>query len=92
MADHRALVSYEAHRSEDRLMAAISCYIRDEMSEGRRALSGVRIAAILSAPQVQRWRLLALTMGMWGLLRLPRIESISQLMYQRWHDKRSPAR
>jgi hypothetical protein len=92
LADHRALVSYEAHRSEDRLMAAISCYIRDELSEGRRALSQVRIAAILRAPQVQRWRLLALTMGMWGLLRLPRIESIAQLMYQRWHDKRSPAR
>jgi hypothetical protein len=91
LADHRALVSYEAHRSEDRLMAAISCYIRDELSEGRRALSQVRIAAILRAPQVQRWRLLALTMGMWGLLRLPRIESIAQLMYQRWHDKRSPA-
>jgi hypothetical protein len=32
-------------------MAAISCYIKDELSEGRRALSQVRIAA-MRTPQI----------------------------------------
>jgi GT2 family glycosyltransferase len=92
LATNRALVSYEAHRSEDRLMAAISHYIKDEPADGRRALRAVRILPMLRSRLVQRWRLLVLTMGMWGLLRLPRIERIAQLMCKRWHDKSSPAR
>src|SRR5262249_2882707 len=92
LATPRALVSYEAHRSEDRLMAAISHYIKGEGAEGRRALQEVQIFPILCSPQVQRLRLLVLTMGMWGLLRLPRIESFAGLMYKRWHAKRLPER
>jgi glycosyltransferase involved in cell wall biosynthesis len=92
LATRRALVSYEAHRSEDRLMAAISHYIKGELSDGRRALGEVQIGAIMRARQVQRWRLLALTASLWGLLRLPRIEGFARAMYKRWHDKRSPAR
>ena len=85
-------VNYEAHRSEDRLMNAISCYIKGQPSDGRRALRDVQISAILRATQVQKWRLLALTAGMWGLLRLPRVETFAHLMYERWHVKRRPRR
>jgi glycosyltransferase involved in cell wall biosynthesis len=91
-ATPRALVNYEAHRSEDRLMAAISHYIRGEQVDGRRALREVQIFSIFRTPQVQRLRLLLLTMGMWGLLRLPRMESIGRLMYKRWHANGLPAR
>jgi len=87
-----ALVSYEAHRSEDRIMAAISHYIKGDLAEGRRALSAVQSRAIAHAPQVQRSRLLLLEVGLWGLLRLPRVETIAQLMYERWHVKRPPFR
>jgi glycosyltransferase involved in cell wall biosynthesis len=85
-----ALVSYEAHRSEDRLMAAISHYIKGELAGGRQALAEVQLGAIARAPQVQRWRLTALTLGLWVLLRLPRVESFAQAMLARWHVKRSP--
>ena len=92
LATRRALVCYEAHRSEDRLMAAISHYIKGELTDGRRTLREVQIGAILRTRQVHRWRLLALTGGLWGLLRLPRIESLAALMYRRWHAKHSPVR
>src|SRR5262249_1375637 len=92
LATRRSLVNYEAHRSDDRLMAAISCYMKGDMYEGRRALRKVQIRMILSAQQVQRWRLLVLVTGMWALLRLPRMEILGRLMYQRWHAKRSPVK
>jgi glycosyltransferase involved in cell wall biosynthesis len=92
LAIRQALVSYEAHRSEDRLMAAISHYIKSELSDGRRALSEVQIGAILRAPQLKRWRLLGLAAGMWVLLRVVRIEILARAMHNRWHTRRSPAR
>jgi GT2 family glycosyltransferase len=91
LAAPQALVSYEAHRSEDRLMAAISHYIKGELADGRSALRAVQVGAIVRAPQVQRWRLLVLTAGMWGLLRLPRVNAFARMMYDRWHAKRPPA-
>jgi hypothetical protein len=87
-----ALVNYEAHRSEDRLMAAISHYIKDKLPAGRRALRDVQIKMIARAHYVQRWRLLALAAGMWILLRLPRVEWCAQMMLERWHVKRPPKR
>jgi GT2 family glycosyltransferase len=92
VAAPQSLVSYEAHRSEDRLMAAISHYIKGELGLGRRALHEVQVSAIVSTRQVQRWRLLVLIAGMWVLLRLPRVAPLAHLMHQRWHVKRPPAR
>jgi len=90
LATPRALAGYEAHRSEDRLMAAISHYIKGEMPGGRRAVREVRVAAILRAPQVQRTRLLLLKFGLHVLLRLPRLEPLARAMHRRWHEKRTP--
>jgi glycosyltransferase involved in cell wall biosynthesis len=87
-----ALVNYEAHRSEDRLMAAISYYIKDEPPAARDALREVSLTTIARARHVQRWRLLVLTVGMWALLRIPRVEWLAQRMLQRWHVKRAPRR
>jgi hypothetical protein len=61
LATDRALVSYE-----DRVMAAVSHYIRGEPNDGRRALREVQIGAILRTPQVRQWRLLVLIAGLWG--------------------------
>src|SRR2546422_10546845 len=91
LATPQSLVNYEAHRSEDRLMNAISCYIKGQLIDGRRALRDVQIGAILGATQVQRWRLLVLTAGVWGLLRLARGETFARLMYVRWLINRSRA-
>jgi glycosyltransferase involved in cell wall biosynthesis len=92
VAAPQSLVSYEAHRSEDRLMAAISHYIKGELALGRRALRGVKLSAIASTREVQRWRLLVLSAGIWVLLRMPRVAALAHLMHQRWHVKRPPAR
>ena len=85
-----ALTNYEAHRSEDRLMAAISHYIKHELPAGRDALHEVSLTTIARAAHVQRWRLLLLAAGMWGLLRMPRMEWLAHQMLQRWHVKRPP--
>ena len=90
IANPVSLVNYEAHRSEDRLMAAISHYIKDELSAGRNALSEVQILMILRAQNVQRWRLLVLLIGMWVLLRIPRLAWCANVMLNRWHVKRPP--
>jgi glycosyltransferase involved in cell wall biosynthesis len=92
LASPEALVSYEAHRSEDRLMAAISHYIKGELASGRRTLREVQTPAIARTRQVQRWRLLILTVGMWFVLRLPRVEALARAMHSRWHVKRPPRR
>lgn len=92
LATPAALVDYEAHRSEDRLMAAISHYIKGELPAARNALREVSYATIARARHVQRWRLLVLTAGMWGLSRIPRVEWLAQSMLQRWHVKRPPGR
>lgn len=92
LAAPAALVDYEAHRSEDRLMAAISHYIKGELPAAREALRQVSCTTIAHARHVQRWRLLVLTAGMWVLLRIPRVEWLAQRMLQRWHVKRPPTR
>lgn len=92
LATPRALVNYEAHRAEDRLMAAISHYIKGELAEGRQALREARLDPIVRADHVQRWRLLAIAGGLWILLRLPRIRPLADLMFDRWHVRRPPSR
>ena len=92
LATPRSLVNYEAHRSQDRLMNAISCYIKGQMSEGQRAMRDVQLGVILRATQVQKWRLLVLAAGIWLLLRMPRVETIANLMHERWHIRRRPQR
>ena len=87
-----AHVNFEAHRSEDRLMAAISHYIKNELPAGRDALRQVQINKIVRAQNVQRLRLLVLVAGMWALLRIPRIEWYAQMMLHRWHTKGAPKR
>lgn len=86
-----ALANYEAHRAEDRLMAAISHYIKGELADGRKALRDVRLSTLWSGRTVQRWRLMVLTLGMALMLRLPRIAWLADRMFQRWHVKRPPA-
>jgi glycosyltransferase involved in cell wall biosynthesis len=90
LASPAALVSYEAHRSQDRIMASISHYIKGELAEGRRTLAQVQLDAIVRSRNVQRERLLLLTAGLWGLLRLPRSEAVAERMLQRWHVKKPP--
>lgn len=90
LATPRALAAHEAHRSEDRIMRAISHYIKGEPAKGRAVLRSAQVGAIVRSPQVQRARLVLLAVGMWVLLRLPRIEALARRMFQRWHVKGPP--
>lgn len=92
LATPRSLAAYEGHRAEDRLMGAISCYIKGERPAGRSALREARLRVIARAPVIQRWRLLVLAVGMWVLLRLPRVGALADMMFERWHVKKAPAR
>lgn len=92
LAKPQALVSYEAHRSQDRLWAAISHYIKNELPAGRAALREVQLGMILRSPHVQRARLITIAAAVYVLLRLPRMESVAEWMRQRWHVKRPPRR
>jgi glycosyltransferase involved in cell wall biosynthesis len=91
VATAAALASHEAHRSEDRLMAAISHYIKGELQAGKAALHEVQFHAIRKSRQVQRRRLIMIMAGMWILLRLPRFETLARPMFDRWHVKRPPS-
>jgi hypothetical protein len=86
-----AMAHFEAHRMEDRLMSVISHYIKGESREGRQLLGLVRLGALLRSRQVQRWRLVVLTLGLRVLVRLPRIDWVARRMFDRWHVKRPPA-
>lgn len=90
IASPRSLRAHAAHFSEDRIMASISHYIKGELPEGRRALRGASLRAIARSPQVQRWRLSVILIGLHILYRLPRIEAIATAMFNRWHVKRPP--
>lgn len=92
LASPEALVSYEAHRSQDRMWAAMSHYIKNELPEGRAALGEVQVGKILRSRHVQRWRLLTIGAGLWVLLRLPRVDAIAEALRERWHVKRPPRR
>lgn len=80
-----ALETYEAHRSADLLMVAISNYIKSSCSEARRALAAVDSQAIRRSPRVQRIRLLALFGLLSLLVRIPRLRPIAGLFRRRWH-------
>jgi hypothetical protein len=90
-ASQQALVSYEAHRSKDRLWAAMSHYIKGELPSGRAALRSVHLGPVVRSPHVQK-RLILLAGGLCVLLRLPRIPWVAERMLQRWHVKRPPRR
>jgi glycosyltransferase involved in cell wall biosynthesis len=91
LATPQALVSYEAHRSQDRLWAAMSHYIKGELPQGRQALRDVHLGPIARSRHVQK-RLLAIAAGLWVALQLPRSEWLAERMRQRWHVKRPPRR
>ena len=89
LATPEALVSYEAHRSKDRIWAATSHYIKNEIPAGRKALLDAPLGPILRSPHVQK-RLLLIAAGLWVALHLPRNEWLAERMRERWHVKRPP--
>jgi hypothetical protein len=68
-------------------MRAVSHYILGQRREARTALDDVKPRRMLASARVQRGRLLVLFPGMKGLVRLPRISPLADLLYRRLHTR-----
>jgi glycosyltransferase involved in cell wall biosynthesis len=90
VATPRALTDYEAHRAEDRLMAAVSHYIMKEPAAARTVLNGIRMRPVWGSGKVQRARLTTLYLLLQALTRLPHVKAIADAFYRRWHVKQPP--
>ena len=80
-----ALKAYEAHRSVDTTMRAVSHYILGERTEARAVLGQVRLRTLAGSPRVQRTRMVTLACVMHVLVRLPRIPTVARRFERRWH-------
>lgn len=90
LATKEALSSYEAHRGQDRILAAVAHYVLRQPSEARVALGHVPLGAVLRSRQVQRWRLLAMVAMLHVVTRLPYVPPLARAFQRRWHEKRPP--
>jgi hypothetical protein len=90
VATASALRHYEAHRSRDRLMAALAHYVLGQMREARSTLAEFRPAVIARSANVQRWRLLAIGAGLWVLVRVPRTRLVAEVLRRRWFPRAQP--
>ena len=81
------LAAHEAHRAEDWLMVVVNDYILGRRQEARVALRQVRGTRLLGSRRVERGRLLVLFLMLQILVRLPRIPSVADLFFRRWHSK-----
>jgi hypothetical protein len=86
----RSLDAYEAHRMEDFIMCAITCYIIGDLAGARARLKAVRAHRIIRSSTVQRLRLLILLVGLTVLCRIPRIPGVVRLFQNRWHAPKAP--
>lgn len=82
-----ALAAYEAHRAQDNLMIAVNHYILGHRDEARIALRRVSLKRLIGSPRIQRIRMLILYLALHVFVHLPRIGTIADLFYRRWHVK-----
>lgn len=79
------LAAYEALRARDAVLRAASHYIKGELSEAQGVLRTARPRTLVATRAIQRWRMLALRLGLGLLTRLPRIPALATGMRRRWH-------
>jgi glycosyltransferase involved in cell wall biosynthesis len=92
LADPASLDAYEAHRSEDALMRAVSCYIINDRIAMRSALKEASCRHILASNKVQRYRLTTLYILLALLARLPQMSWFEWVFRKRWYGHIEPAR
>ena len=87
VAAPEALAAYEGHRAEDLLLVAVNRYIVGDRRGARDLLAAVRLDALARTSHVDRKRLIVLLLSMRGIVRLPRIQFLASLLYERWHGR-----
>jgi glycosyltransferase involved in cell wall biosynthesis len=86
IATAKALRAYEAHRAEDNLMRTVNHYILDQCVEARAVLKQVTFKKLLASGSIMRWRLSVLFFILTVLVRLPRVSTVANFFYRRWHS------
>jgi glycosyltransferase involved in cell wall biosynthesis len=92
LASPGSLKAYEAHRSEDALMRAVSCYIIKDRIAMRSILKEVSCRCILASDKVQRYRLIILFFLLASLVRLPQLSFFERAFRKRWYGHIEPSR
>jgi len=87
LARKSSLAAHEAHRSENALMRAVSCYILSRPQELRQVLKEVSRRRLLGSPKVQRFRLSVLYLLLLLLARLPHLPLVARLFRERWYSR-----
>jgi len=87
LASNSSLAAHEAHRCEDALMRAVSCYILRRPQEFRPILAEVSLPRLLASNKVQRYRLSVLYLLLLLLARLPHFPLAARLFRKRWYSR-----
>lgn len=82
-----SLAAHEAHRSENALMRAVSCYILDRPQELHQVLKEVSLRRLLGSSKVQRYRLSVLYLLLLLLVRLPHLPLAARVFRKRWYSR-----
>jgi glycosyltransferase involved in cell wall biosynthesis len=90
LVDPASLEAYEAHRSEDALMRAVSFYIMNDLIAMRHALKEVSCRQILASDKVQRYRLATLYILLALLALLPHMSWFEWVFRKRWYGHIEP--
>jgi glycosyltransferase involved in cell wall biosynthesis len=85
VATTTALAAYEGRRSVDHALCAASKYILGDIAGSRAALRSVKALSLARTGSVQRVRMIALTVALRLLARLPRSGRIAALFERRWY-------
>lgn len=91
VATTEALCAYEAHRNVDTVLRAVNHYILGERAASLAVLREVRLRTLARSRSVQRVRMIALAIGLHGLVRFPRIAVVARMFERRWHGTRHVA-
>ena len=82
-----SLAAHEAHRAENALTRAASCYILTRPQELRQVLKEVSLGRLLGSSKIQRYRLSILYLSLRLLARLPHLPLVARLFRNRWYSR-----
>lgn len=87
VATNTALKHFEAHRSQENIMCAISAYIKNDLLLSKSLLNKVSIPQLLKSKQIQRLRMFTMFFVLQLLTRTNHSKKIADIFYKRWHKK-----
>ncbi len=87
VATQTGLMHFEAHRSHENIMCAISAYIKNDLVLSKTLLQNVAITKLIKSSMIQRFRMLTVYFVLQLLTRTNHSKKIANIFYNRWHKK-----